>query len=245
MAWSGSIVGTLLVGLLLVAPAFPQEGRDVEEGPGPEEREKETGKEVDKVLRALDEKQKGLKDLEADFVQTQVIHLLEEPDVSKGRLYWRQGRLRMEWSEPSKSVLVLGPDGLLLHIPSEGRAERYPAGEGDGFGALFPGFGQSSEEMRKTYEIRLEEGDEEEETWKLVLSPRRKKMRRWVGSISLWIGRDSGIPVRLRLDDPNGKDYTETTFSGTKVNQGIPDSRFDLTLPKGTEVTVAPGGLPF
>ena len=228
--------------LLLLSGTFAQEGRP---DPGEKERAKETDKRVDKVLRALDKKQEGLKDLEAEFKQTQVIHLLQEPDVSKGRLYWKEGLLRMEWTEPSRSVLVLNEEGMVMHLPEEKRAERYPAPEGGGFGVLFPGFGQSSEQMLKIYEIRIAPGPEDPFLWKLVLKPRRKKMKRWVGSITLWVDAEKGIPVRLRLDDPNGKDHTVTDLSGTKVNKGIPSSRFKVKLPEGTEVTTAPGGLPF
>lgn len=226
--------------IFLVTPSLA-----LSQGQGDADKEGKHQDGVGKVLQALDEKQKDLEDLQAEFVQTQVIHLLQEPDVSSGRLHWRKGRLRMEWTKPSRSVLILDEEGLLLHFPEERRAERYRSDGEAGFGALFPGFGQSSGEMRKTYSIRLDPDPERETTWKLVLKPRREGMQRWVWSISLWIDREKGLPVRLRLDDPNGKDYTVTDLSGTKVNQGIPESLFKLELPEGTRVTTASGGLPF
>lgn len=226
----------LIIGFGAATPALTQEGGAAD---------KEERREVERVLTALDEKQKELEDLEAKFVQTQVNHLLQEPDVSRGRLYWRDGRLRMDWLEPDRSVLILDEEGMLLHLPEERRAERYPAKGKEGFGALFPGFGQTSEQMRKTYAIRLEPAPKGGSTWKLVLRPRGEKVKRWVGTITLWIDREKGVPTRIRMDDPNGKDYTETTLSETKLNRGIPESRFRLKLPEGTRVTTVPGGLPF
>ncbi len=245
MIGSGLVVAAFLLGLPgLLGPAGPQDTADKPDSPPAVSREQAREK-VEGVLRALDEKQKGLKDLEAEFVQTQVIHLLKEPDVSRGLLYWKEGKLRMDWTEPSRSILVLDEKGILLHVPEEKRAERFPAGENENFGALFPGFGQTSDEMKKTYEIELMTGPKDSKTWHLRFRPRRKKMRRWVGRIGLWVDRAKGVPIRLRLVDPNGKDYTELVLSKTKVNQGIKKERFMLDLPEGTRVSTPPGGLPF
>ena len=222
-------------------PIFGQEG----EGHSRRGQDAGDGKDLQRVLEALDEKQRGLKDLEADFVQTQVIHLLKEPDVSRGHLYWKDGRLRMDWSEPAPSTLLLDEEGMTLYLPEERKAERYPAREGDDFGALFPGFGQTSDRMRETYDIRLDPDRSDPSAWRLILSPRRERLKRWVRRLTLWVDPEQGVPKAIRLDDPNGKDYTEMRLSKTKVNAGVPDSRFRLDLPKDVEVTEAPAGLPF
>ena len=200
---------------------------------------------LEAALAALDEKQASLEDLEADFEQKQVSHLLLEPDVSRGRVLFRKGRLRMEWSEPRRVVLVVDDEGFLQYFPEEKRAERTPARTQSDIGSLFPGFGQSSEEMKKTYDIRLKADETDDDQWCLELDPRRPRMRRLMKRITIWIDRKAGVPKKMRIDDPNGKDHMETTFSGTKVNQEIPESRLRLELPEDTKVITVKGGLPF
>jgi outer membrane lipoprotein-sorting protein len=133
----------------------------------------------------------------------------------------------------------------MQYFPDEKRAERMPSRTDGDLRSIFPGFGQSSEEMGKTYEIRLLSTPDDDESWKLDLRPRLEKMKRLLSRIVLCLDPDSGVPTRLRIDDPNGKDYTEMIFSETKVNQGLPESRTRLDLPEGIRITTVTGHLPF
>ena len=235
-----------LAALILSGVILGQEEKGPPPPPTPPKEEKAAdGGRLEEVLRALDGKQKGLRDLEAAFEQRQESHLLAEPDVSKGKVIYREGRLRMEWTEPKRVVLIVDKNGIVQYFPEERRAERMEAKTAMDVGSLFPGFGQPADEMRKTYEIRLLPEEKGKKEWTLELVPRRERMRRLMEKITLRIDPVEGVPVGLRIDDPNGKDRTEIELTDRKVNRGIPEERLALDLPEGTKIVTVKGGLPF
>jgi outer membrane lipoprotein-sorting protein len=56
-------------------------------------------------------------------------------------------------------------------------------------------------------------------------------------AITLWIKKPTGVPIQEKLEEPYG-DYTLSQFSAEKLNQKIPDSKFDQKLPPGVEKQV-------
>ena len=165
----------------------------------------------------------------------------------------------MEFEEPRPMDLLLDEKGIVQYFPEENRAEKIPATKGRSLAAFFPGFGQTSEEMSEVYEISLHEEkketsgdsgvgeteDADEAPWALALEPRSKKLKRLLRRIVLWIDPEQGVPLRIRVDDPGGKDYMETLFTRREVNSGVPEGRWVLEIPPGTRVTTVTGGLPF
>jgi len=55
-----------------------------------------------------------------------------------------------------------------------------------------------------------------------------------VTKVELWIPASSGNPVREKVLQPS-KDYRLVTYSNMKVDTDIPDSAFELKMPKGVK----------
>ena len=55
--------------------------------------------------------------------------------------------------------------------------------------------------------------------------------------MTIWIGADHYLPVRLRYVDADG-DVTDLRFENLRINGSVPVERFDLRLPDSVDVRV-------
>ena len=53
-------------------------------------------------------------------------------------------------------------------------------------------------------------------------------------NIDLWISDKSGYTVQQKFYE-HGRDYTLITYTSVQFNPEIPDSKFNLDVPKGTK----------
>jgi len=64
-----------------------------------------------------------------------------------------------------------------------------------------------------------------------------RKAAALASAITLWIQKSTGVQIQEKLEEPYG-DYTLIQFSEEKLNQKIPDSKFDQKFPPGVEKQV-------
>jgi outer membrane lipoprotein carrier protein len=195
------------------------------------------------LLARLETKGKSVEDFRARFKQEKTVYVLDEPIRSEGRiLYKRPLRLRWETTKPEPSTLTIDEAGMRVYEPGLKQVEVYEFPGKQALGAILPLFGQSTEDLKRAYDVSL--APEEAGFVKLALVPKNERMKRMVARIEVGLDPETLLPKRLVTQDPNG-DASTTTFEDVQPNVGLKDADFELALPAGTQTKKPLGGLPF
>jgi len=192
------------------------------------------GNDLDSILKKIDKRQRGIKDLKASFTQEKILELLEEKLISQGKMKYRKpDRMSWKYFEPDPLLMVIKEKRMWLYYPDMKVAEKYDlerAGETLG---LFVGFGKSVEYLKKNYQIKLLK--EKRDFYCLELIPKKEEELRYLSKIILWVNTKEYWPVKTKIYEPNG-DTTLIEFRNIEINTKIPDSEFEFKVPKGVEV---------
>lgn len=196
------------------------------------------------VLQRMSESQKALKTLTAGFVQEKSLELLAEPAVSRGTLsYEAPSRILWEYQAPDRTILLIDEKTLLAYYPDLKKADRLDISEkrarydryfGVAFGAQGP--------LQEYFEAELARESELPGTYLVVLTPKSKRVEKYLVEIRLWVDSATYLPRRFEYREENG-DTTSYTLEGTVANAALPANRFVVELPADVEVTEVTGGI--
>ncbi len=195
---------------------------------------------LDQIFAKMDEVQKTFRSTATDIERTHVTVLVNDKDVSSGKFYYtrhgKEPRVKMELLKPAPQYLLIDKGKLQLYMPNlKQLQEASISGHQDKvemFMAL--GFGQSSQDLKKNFEVSLagEEVVDGKSTSILELMPKNSGMFR---SVRIWMDQQKWIGIQIKTTESSG-DYMVVKFSNIKTNTGIPESVFDLKLPKEVRV---------
>ena len=197
---------------------------------------------LDKVFERMDQTAREFRSTQADFVwkmHNSVINDFIETDI--GKIYFRRTGTSVEMAaditKPApKQVIFSG--GRIQILESDGQKDVYDASahreEFEAF--LVLGFGSSSQEMRKSFNVQYlgnkKVGDIE--AAKLELTPVSEKIKANFPRIDLWIDPELGVSIRQQLCQSDG-DYRLADYSNFKPNEKIPDKVFTLRKPANAQ----------
>lgn len=181
------------------------------------------------VLKTLEDAGRALKSMQAAFVETKVIVLLDDRQESRGTVAMQiPGRLRWSYETPRPSVMLIKDGRFTRYIPASKQVFR---GAAKGDADLLVGFGPGAAGLGKKYEVTLA-GDEVvggRPTHVLDLKPKAGQAGLFTG-IRLWVDQERGMPVQTRLTEPTD-DYTTIRFDKVRINEPVPARTFDLDVP--------------
>jgi outer membrane lipoprotein-sorting protein len=167
--------------------------------------------------------------MQASFVETKVLVLLDEKTESRGSVVLQvPGRLRWNYEAPSPGTMIVKDGKYVRYFPASKQVFRGVAkGEAD----LLVGFGPGAAGLGRKYEVTLvgEETVGGRATHVLDLQPRSGLGGLFAG-IRLWVDVERSVPVQTRLTEPTG-DHTTIRFERTRLNQRLPAGAFDAKLP--------------
>lgn len=228
--WLGIV---LLLGCSLAAIA-------VEAVPVDPASEKASDPKVRALLDRFDEVQASVKTLSCDFTDVQRNRLLKDPIVMRGRLYMTKPKsVLWQVQSPEEMRFVVRNDEYVGYFPKRKRAERADIHRWSEQIFRFVGLGQGSKELSKLYSIEVADpGPEMKGTRLLVLEPKKRRVRKSVESVRLWVDETSLLPVAVEY---GGKDGSLRTirFSNTKVNVALEDDLYRVDIP--ADFTVSQG----
>jgi outer membrane lipoprotein carrier protein len=181
------------------------------------------------VLRSLEEAGRGLKTMQAAFVETKVLVLLDEKTESRGSVVLEvPGRLRWNYEAPTPGTMIVKDGKYVRYFPASKQVFRGAArGEAD----LLVGFGPGAAGLGRKYEVTLM-GDETvggRATRVLDLVPRAGQAGLF-SAIRLWVDAERSVPVQTRLTEPTS-DHTTIRFERVRLNDKLPAGVFDVKLP--------------
>lgn len=193
-------------------------------------------KRLEEILAQMQEAGDELKTLSADFVQTDYDAILEEREVSYGKLYLEvPGRVRWEHLEPSPKVLLVRDELVRVYNPTAGQVnefEQKKTGRSSGFDLLV-GFGSGNDKIGENYDASLK--DENAASVVLTLVPKPDSPASLFTQIDLTVDKTTWTPIRSVFFETN-RDYTEIDFENVVLNGKLPGGVFELDLPKDVEI---------
>jgi outer membrane lipoprotein-sorting protein len=197
---------------------------------------------LDQVLAKMDEAAKGFRSIECNLEQTKVTLLVDEKDVKSGKFYYaragKEPRLKVAIEKPAQQTLLIDKGKIQLYTPKINQVQEASLGGHanlvDQFMAI--GFGQSSADLKKNYNVSAagEEVIDGKKTAILDLTP--KTPVAGIKAFRLWVDEQKGISLQVKVTESGG-DYTTYKYTKIKLNGNLPDSTFDLKLPKGVHVS--------
>ncbi len=180
----------------------------------------------DENIARIQKAYEGIKDLRGSFVQKSVIKDLNKTETYKGEFFIKRP-MKMKWMYKGKTAqdLVINGDTVLIYKKGDKQAYRSRFGR-ETYGqtpvALLSGFGNVKEEFDVSGKGNA-----------LVLRP--KKPMGNVTTIKVVLS-EGGFPIRSFVINDTRGNVIEIELKDVKINSGLKESFFDLTLPKGVNV---------
>lgn len=192
---------------------------------------------LERVLAAFDEVQRSIHTLTAELTETTHSPLLAQPIEARGRFYMtKPDRVRWEYSEPEEMRFVIAEDRYTGYFPAQKRAEMRDIHRWRERLFRMLGLGQASAELEQAYDISLRGGSGSDGPWVLELEPKKKRFRKRMESVLLWIDRQSYLPVRVEYASKNGTTRT-IRFHDVRVNPDLSASLYTMELPADVKIT--------
>ena len=208
------------------------------------EKNSASGGTLSQVLSRFDQVQGQVRTLSAEFIQTTRSPLLKDPIVAKGQFYLtKPDSVLWEYSAPESMRFVVAEGAYTGYFPERRKAEKRDIKRWSEQLFRFFGLGQGSKELGKFYEIALgDTGKDGEGSYLLVLSPKKRRARRTVSEVRLWIDAATLLPVRIEYVGKDGNER-EIRFLNTRLNPDLAAGLYTVTIPAGVPITNGFSGL--
>ena len=199
---------------------------------------------LNQVLYRFDQIQGQIRTLSAEFIQTTRSPLLKDPIVAKGRFYLtKPDSVLWEYSAPEPMRFAVADGKYTGYFPERKKAEKRDIKRWSEQLFRFFGVGQGSKELGKFYEIALgEPGQAEEGAYLLVLSPKKRRVRKRFDEVRLWVDTTSLLPVRIEYVGKDGNER-EIRLLNTRFNPELAAGLYDVAIPPGVPITNGFSGL--
>jgi outer membrane lipoprotein carrier protein len=190
---------------------------------------------IDAVIERVVQRQRGIRSMQADFVQVRSSSLLLGDVRSTGELsYLAPDRVRWDYAKPDPMVVLFTDDWVTTYHPTGRRAERVKVASGDRrFVQALAGTLPMDDLMayfRITFEDRAAP-----EPYSFTLEPTAASLRKRLRSLHLEIDRSLLLPVVVEFFEADG-DTTRYEFHDIQINPDLGASRFLLDLDEGISV---------
>ena len=194
------------------------------------------GTEIERVLREISSAQQKVQTLQADFRQEKSMSLLAGSDVSTGTfIFSRPDRVLWDYQAPRKLEMLISEGWLTTYYPELGKAERVEVRRFEERVFRYLGAAAGAiDDLDRYFNFRLVDA-EASPTYTLELTPKSSRIAKRVRKIKVWIDRESYLTTALEYEEGDG-DLTSWQFTDIRVNQPVPDSRFQLQLPSDVRV---------
>jgi chaperone LolA len=186
------------------------------------------------ILRRTEQRADAIRTLEADFVQSLRVPLLNQNQNSAGKLYQRKpDRFLMRFTQPAGDVMVADGRYFWLYYPSTDRTQviRTSIARGGGAVDLQRQFiGNAAARFVPT--LNRSEVVDGHDSYALTLVPRQASPYK---VLRIWVDKDDYTVRRFEMTEEN-ESVRRVELRNIRVNGTIPDNLFSFTPPQGTQV---------
>lgn len=186
------------------------------------------------ILRRTEQRADAIRTLEADFVQSLRVPLLNQNQNSAGKLYQRKpDRFLMRFTQPAGDVMVADGRYFWLYYPSTDRTQviRTSIAKGGGAVDLQRQFiGNAAARFVPT--LNRSEVVDGHDSYALTLVPRQASPYK---VLRIWVDKGDYTVRRFEMTEEN-ESVRRVELRNIRVNGTIPDNLFSFTPPQGTQV---------
>ncbi len=176
--------------------------------------------------------------LEADFRQFKDSSMLVEPEESLGTfVYSAPDQVRWDYQTPNPISMLIDGDEMTTWFRDLGQAEKVKVGRRSQRVLEYLGATSPLDDMLQYFSVSLTLPEDVTQPYLLELSPLFDKVAKRLQGVTIWIGADHYLPIRLRYVDADG-DVTDLRFENLRINGAVPLERFDLGLPASVDVRI-------
>jgi outer membrane lipoprotein-sorting protein len=197
---------------------------------------------LDPQVRALldrfEEAQASTETMTAEFRQVREDDLFAEAKVLDGA-FWFTHPTNFRWEyrdEDAGDVVVLATKELVQRwIPSLNVVQQTDISKKSRRVFSYFGIGADVDNLRRRFDIRMGDASEHPGTEKLELRGRWRRLKKRLEVMEMWIDKEKGLPVAVRVVLPDGGSTT-WQFNDMVVNPEIPAAKYTLELPDNVQV---------
>lgn len=199
-------------------------------------------------LEGLDARFAEITRLRANFRQERQTPMLRRPLTSSGSVLLKDGVIRWNTREPSRSTMLITEDEIRIHDPEARVLEIYQTRERAGTAAE----GRTGPPRLKdllahfsVMEVGVDAlGEKPSERWLgLELIPTDEEMARRIVRITALLDTEAPMIRRVILEGVDGE-VTDLELRDVRIGARIEDHEMELEIPEGTRISRPPGSQP-
>src|SRR5882672_1477789 len=220
--------------VLLVAAVDPAPAKEPKTPAVAPQRTQAPGEALHRVLTRFDEVQGLIRTLSAEFIQTTRSPLLKDPIVAKGQFFLtKPDSVLWEYQSPEPMRFVVADGSYTGYFPERKQAEKRDIKRWSEQLFRFFGVGQGSKELGKFFDLALgDEGTDEKGSYLLVLSPKKRRIRKNVDEVRLWVDASTLLPIRIDYVGRDGN-QRDLRFLNTRLNPDLAEGLYQVQIPAG------------
>jgi outer membrane lipoprotein-sorting protein len=197
------------------------------------------GQDGQALIRAIDEQQKKIQTLAADFFQKKETSLAKAPLVSSGTVkFKRPDRVHFIYSKPEQMEMALEGKTIWIYYPIRSQAEKFSfAGNKRVTQYLEPVTGifqKTFGQLAETYHISYR-GEELGHLYCFRLQPKDDKVLQFLSRVDVWIDKASGAILRFEMIEAN-RDRLLLEFKDLQINPPLKDEDLAIGIPPTVKV---------
>ncbi len=180
------------------------------------------------------EVQTNLQSWSGDFVQTRSLKVLNQPLISRGKVWVKRGEFRWELGQPVQTIVLRRPDELLIVYPRLKRAEKYPldavpAGPmKDALALLDASLPRDRASMEAHF--RLRSAAQTNSILQMTLQPRSEAARKFIGEVVIGFHTNDFVIASTEMKFADGSGL-RNDFTNVVLNQPLSPDLFEARLP--------------
>ncbi len=177
------------------------------------------------VINQLTQAAASMQTMQCRFVQEKTSTMLAEPSISEGTMHYvAPDKMRWEYTKPYAFSLIV--NGERIAKVTDGKAEVLDGNSSRMYQGLV-NIIMGSASGKKLFDASVFDMVlyDDDAFWKAEMTPKRRDMKRMFSQLVFRFDKQTNTISRVELIGSNG-DVTEIRFEGMKVNETIPEERF-------------------
>ncbi|MBR5911332.1 MAG: outer membrane lipoprotein carrier protein LolA [Bacteroidales bacterium] len=177
------------------------------------------------VINQLTQAATTMQTMQCRFVQEKTSTMLAEPSISEGTMHYvAPDKMRWEYTKPYAFALIVNGERIIK--VTDGKSEVLDGNSSrmyQGMVNIIMGSASGKKLFdASVFDISLYD---DEAFWKAEMTPKRRDMKRMFSQLVFRFDKQTNTISRVEFIGSNG-DVTEIRFEGMKVNETIPEERF-------------------
>lgn len=179
-----------------------------------------------KMLETVEKNVSAVKSIQCEFQQVKSVSLLNDKIVSKGKMYFSNGKLRWEYTTPYSYIFIVNGQEVL--IKSNDKTRKIDAQSSQMFKKIAQliantvsgaNLSQNSDFTVEMYTLGTK--------YVAKLIPKQAKMKKMFNEITLYFNDNKNLVEKIEINEASG-DKTTITILNPKTNLKISDSIFSI-----------------